>query len=69
MAAELAQGLDLLEIGCHGNVELVTRDEGFSSHLPLKTVSFFSPIIIIMYIYHALINMLSTHMIHILLFA
>ena len=43
MARELTKGLDLLELGCHGNVELVTLDETFSSSLPLKTVSFFRP--------------------------
>ena len=67
MAAELAQGLDLLELGCRGNVELVTRDEPFFSFLPLKTVSFFSPIIIIMYSYHALIKALIAHIMHICL--
>ena len=41
MARELTQGLDLLELGCHGNVELVTKDETFSCPLPLKTVSGF----------------------------
>ena len=68
MAAELAQGLDLLELGCRGNVELVTRDEPFFSFLPLKTVSFFSPIIImIMCSYHALIKALIARIMHICL--
>ncbi|KAL8606412.1 hypothetical protein ACOMHN_060317 [Nucella lapillus] len=38
MVEELAQGLDLLELGCQGNVELVTKDEKCFSPLPLKTV-------------------------------
>ena len=67
MAVEVAQGPGWLKLGYPDNVERVTRDEWSSSHLPLKTASFFSPIIIIMYIYHALINTLSTHLIHICL--
>ncbi|XP_076455159.1 superkiller complex protein 2-like isoform X1 [Babylonia areolata] len=35
---ELTRGLDLLELGCQGHLELVTKDEKCVSRLPLKTI-------------------------------
>ena len=39
MEKQLTEGLDLLELGCQGNVELVTKATNYSSPLPPKTVS------------------------------
>ncbi|KAK7095479.1 superkiller complex protein 2-like [Littorina saxatilis] len=38
MQKELTEGLDLLELGCHGSMELVARGNAAPAVLPLKTV-------------------------------
>lgn len=38
MMEELSEGLDLLEVGCLGSIEVVTRKKGVECILPLKTV-------------------------------
>ncbi|PVD21624.1 hypothetical protein C0Q70_17423 [Pomacea canaliculata] len=38
MMEELSEGLDLLEVGCLGSIEIVTRKKGVECILPLKTV-------------------------------
>lgn len=39
MDKEIAEGLDLLEVGCQGNMEVISRHAGCDFVLPLKTVS------------------------------